>query len=94
MEILADLFDIHPLTVKDALLLRDGSHQKHEIFGHYHAISMSEACYMPGSNVLQSVDIFLIVLQDVIISLHFDESSSLDDVKHQIMQGSLVVCPR
>jgi Mg2+ and Co2+ transporter CorA len=91
LEILAKIFDIHPLTIKDALVMRDGSHQKHEIFEHYHAISMSEAFYEPGSNNLQSVDIFLIVMSDVIISLRHDLSGSVEDVKNQLKHGTLVV---
>lgn len=94
LEILSHVFDIHPLTIKDALIMRDGSHQKHEIFEHYHAIAMSEAFYEPGSNILQSVDIFLVVLSDVIISIHHDVSGSVEDVKAQIKRGTLLVRSR
>lgn len=71
--------------------MKEGSHQKHEIFEHYHAISMSEAFYMPGSNILQSTDIFLVVMSDVVLSLHHDVSGSVEDVKGHIKHGTLAV---
>jgi len=88
MESFQKLFDIHPLTVKDCLVIHeDGALQRQELFDKYHAISISESKYLQGSNILQTIDVFLIIMEQVVISVHHEPSDTVELVARQAIKN-------
>jgi len=76
------------LTTED---LKEDSREKVQVFPDYLFVVAKEMHYKPGSNILIVVNISMIIFSTIVLTFHYEEVESLEQVLHRLKHGATVI---